>query len=147
MVNGCKPSAGSIVKQPRVPDNDAYRWENHVDHRKLVAWQEAVKLVRLVYRETASFPRDEIFGLTSQLRRSAVSIPANIAEGAGRNSSRELAQFLGIACGSRAELDTHLEIALQLGFLQADSELFSQSARVGKLLVGLRKSIVQRNAA
>jgi len=121
--------------------------ENLSDHRKLVAWQEAVKLVKLVYRETASFPRDEIFGLTSQLRRSAVSIPANIAEGAGRNSSRELAQFLGIASGSRAELDTHLEIALQLGFIRADSELFSQLARVGKLLVGLRKSIVQRNAA
>jgi four helix bundle protein len=121
--------------------------ENPSDHRKLVAWQEAVNLVKLVYRETASFPRDEIFGLTSQLRRSAVSIPANIAEGAGRNSSRELAQFLGIASGSRAELDTHLEIALQLGFIRADSELFSQLARVGKLLVGLRKSIVQRNAA
>jgi len=121
--------------------------ESLADHRKLVAWQEAVKLVKLVYRETASFPRDEIFGLTSQLRRSAVSIPANIAEGAGRNSSRELAQFLGIASGSRAELDTHLEIALQLGFLQADSELFGQLARVGKLLVGLRRSIVQRNAA
>ena len=121
--------------------------ENPVDHRKLFAWQEAIRLVKLVYRETAGFPRDEIFGLTSQLRRSAVSIPANIAEGAGRNSSRELAQFLGIASGSRAELDTHLEVALQLGFLRADSELFNQSVRVGKLLVGLRKSIVQRNAA
>jgi four helix bundle protein len=118
-----------------------------VEHRKLFAWQEAIKHVKLVYRETASFPRDEIFGLTSQLRRSAVSIPANIAEGAGRNSSRELAQFLGIASGSRAELDTHLEVALQLGFLRADSELFCQSVRVGKLLVGLRKSIAQRNAA
>jgi four helix bundle protein len=121
--------------------------ENLVNHRKLVAWQKAIKLVRLVYRETAGFPRDEIFGLTSQLRRSAVSIPANIAEGAGRNSSRELAQFLGIASGSRAELDTHIEIALQLGFVRADSELFSQLARVGELLVGLRKSIVQRNVA
>ena len=121
--------------------------ENPVDHRKLFAWQEAIRLVKLVYRETAGFPRDEIFGLTSQLRRSAVSIPANIAEGAGRNSSRELAQFLGIASGSRAELDTHLEVALQLGFLRADSELLNQSVRVGKLLVGLRKSIVQRNAA
>jgi four helix bundle protein len=121
--------------------------DNFVDHRKLLAWQEAIRLVRLVYSETASFPRDEIFGLTSQIRRSAVSIPANIAEGAGRNSSRELAQFLGIASGSRAELDTHLEIAMQLGFVRADSELFSQLARVGKLLVGLRKSIVKRNEA
>jgi four helix bundle protein len=118
--------------------------ETYVDHRKLVAWQEAIRLVKLVYQETASFPRNEIFGLTSQIRRSAVSIPANIAEGAGRNSSRELAQFLGIASGSRAELDTHLEIATQLGFLRADSEIFSQVARVGKLLVGLRRSIVNR---
>lgn len=121
--------------------------ESLVDHRKLLAWQEAIRLVSLAYRETAGFPKDEIFGLTSQIRRSAVSIPANIAEGAGRNSSRELAQFLGIASGSRAELDTHLEIALQLGFLRADSELFGQLARVGKLLVGLRRSIVNRNAS
>ena len=118
--------------------------DDYVDHRKLLAWQEAIRLVRLVYSETASFPKNEIFGLTSQIRRSAVSIPANIAEGAGRNSSRELAQFLGIASGSRAELDTHLEIAMQLGFLRADSELFDQLARVGKLLVGLRRSIVNR---
>jgi len=121
--------------------------DNFVDHRKLFAWQEAIRLVKLVYSETASFPKDEIFGLTSQIRRSAVSIPANIAEGAGRNSSRELAQFLGIASGSRAELDTHLEIAMQLGFISADSELFGQLARVGKLLVGLRRSIVNRGAA
>jgi len=121
--------------------------DNFTDHRKLLAWQEAIRLVKLVYSETASFPKDEIFGLTSQIRRSAVSIPANIAEGAGRNSSRELAQFLGIASGSRAELDTHLEIAMQLGFISADSELFGQLARVGKLLVGLRRSIVNRGAA
>ena len=121
--------------------------DDFVDHRKLLAWQEAIKLVKLVYSETAAFPKNEIFGLTSQIRRSAVSIPANIAEGAGRNSSRELAQFLGIASGSRAELDTHLEIALQLGFLRTDSGLFGQLARVGKLLVGLRRSIANRVAA
>jgi len=121
--------------------------DNFADHRKLLAWQEAIRLVKLVYSETASFPKDEVFGLTSQIRRSAVSIPANIAEGAGRNSSRELAQFLGIASGSRAELDTHLEIAMQLGFLKANSGVFGQLARVGKLLVGLRRSIVSRGAA
>ena len=113
------------------------------NHRKLVAWQEAIKLVELVYRETADFPRQEVFGLTSQIRRSAVSIPSNIAEGAGRNSTRELAQFLGIASGSKAELDTHLEIATRLGFIRADSEVFRLLDRVGKLLVGLRKSIRQ----
>ena len=113
------------------------------NHRKLVAWQEAIRLVELVYRETANFPRQEIFGLASQLRRAAVSIPSNIAEGAGRNSTRELAHFLGIASGSRTELDTHLGIAVRLGFIRADSEVFPLLDRVGRLLVGLRKSIKQ----
>lgn len=121
--------------------------ETPPNHRKLVAWQEAIRLVELVYQETAGFPRQEIFGLTSQLRRSAVSIPSNIAEGAGRNSTRELAQFLGIASGSKAELDTHLEIAVRLGFIRADSKVFELLDRVGRLLVGLRKSIKQAAAA
>jgi four helix bundle protein len=118
--------------------------ETFSDHRKLLAWQEGIRLVNLVYRETSGFPRSEIFGLTSQMRRSAVSIPANIAEGAGRNSSRELAQFLGIASGSRAELETHLETAKQLGFIRSDSELFRQLSRVTRLLAGLKKSITNR---
>jgi four helix bundle protein len=116
------------------------------NHRELVAWQEAIKLVVLVYRETASFPREELFGLTAQLRKSAGSIPANIAEGAGRNSGKELIQFLGIASGSRAEVDTHLEVALQLGYIRQDSIVFGQSDRVGRLLVGLRRSLRQRYA-
>ena len=113
------------------------------NHRRLVVWQEAIRLVELIYRETASFPRQEVFGLALQLRRSAVSIPSNIAEGAGRNSTKELAQFLGIASGSRAELDTHLEIAVRLDFVRADSEVFQVLNHVGKLLVGLRKSVKQ----
>ena len=113
------------------------------NHRKLVAWQESIKLVEAIYRETAIFPRSELFGLTSQLRRSAVSIPANIAEGAGRNSTKELSQFLGIASGSKAELDTHLEIAVRLGFIQPNSEVFALLNRVGKLLTGLRRSVRQ----
>jgi four helix bundle protein len=117
------------------------------NHRKLIAWQEAIRLVELVYRETARFPREEVFGLATQLRRSAVSIPANIAEGAGRNSTRELAQFLGIASGSKAELDTHLEIAVRLGLIRADSEAFSLLDRVGRLLIGLRKSVKRSIAA
>ena len=114
---------------------------NQGDHWSLVAWQEAVRLVELVYQETATFPRDEVFGLRAQMRRSAVSIPANIAEGAGKNSSRELVQALGVASGSRAELDTHLEIACRLGFVKADSPLFIQLDRVARLVVGLRKSL------
>jgi four helix bundle protein len=116
-----------------------------INHRKLVAWQEAIKLVELVYRETASFPREEMFGLKTQMRRSSVSISSNIAEGAGRNSTGELIQFLGIASGSRAELDTHLEIAVRLGLIRDNSEALSQLNRVGRLLVGLRKSLKQRS--
>jgi len=115
-----------------------------VNHRKLLAWQEAIKLVVLVYKVTASFPREELFGLTAQVEKSAVSIPSNIAEGAGRNSTKELIQFLGYASGSRAETDTHLEVALQLGFVHPGSEVFEQLERVGKLVTALRKSLQRR---
>jgi four helix bundle protein len=111
------------------------------NHRELLAWQRAINLVELVYRDTASFPRDEAFGLTAQIRKSAVSIPANIAEGAGRNSLKELIQFLSIASGSKAELDTHLEIARRLGLIAGESIIFRQMERVGQLLTALRKSL------
>jgi four helix bundle protein len=110
-------------------------------HRELMAWQEAMRLVEMIYRQTALFPREEVFGLSTQLRRSAVSIPSNIAEGAARNSSRELLQFLGVANGSLAELQTQVEIAVRLGFLKADAECSEQADRVGRLLTGLRRSV------
>ena len=110
-------------------------------HRDLVAWQEAMKLVEMVYQRTAGFPKEEVFGLSLQLRRSAVSIPANIAEGAGRNSSKELFHFPGVASGSLAELETQLELAVRLKFVDACTECRKQVAFVGKLLVGLRNSI------
>jgi four helix bundle protein len=113
-------------------------------HQDLVAWQEAMRLVEMVYRHTAAFPRREVFGLSAQIRRSAVSIPSNIAEGAGRNSPRELFQFLGVANGSLAELQTQLEIAVRLGYLDARTECPGQASRVGKLLIGLRRSIKNR---
>jgi len=97
-------------------------------------------LVEAVYRDTASLPREEMYGLTAQIRRAAVSVPSNIAEGAARNSSGELVQFLGIACGSLAELETQLELAVRLGYLKADAESVAQSSRVGMLVRTLRKS-------
>jgi len=115
------------------------------DHRKLVAWQEAMKLVEMVYKETARFPKEEIFGLVSQVRRAAVSVPSNIAEGAGRNSSKELLQFLGVASGSLAELETQLELAVRLGYVGAEAESLGQVSRVGRLLVGLRRSLRSKN--
>ena len=113
-------------------------------HQDLIAWQEAMRLVEMVYQHTAAFPKREIFGLSAQLRRAAVSVPSNIAEGAARNSTRELFQFLGIANGSLAELQTQLDIAVRLGFIRQDTECTEQALRVGKILTGLRNSIRSR---
>jgi four helix bundle protein len=86
-------------------------------HHNLLAWQHSVALVEEVYRLTASFPASETYGLVAQMRRAAISIPSNIAEGAARNGSREFVHFLGIARGSLSELDTQLTIAGNLGYL------------------------------
>ena len=100
-----------------------------------------MRLVKVVYRETAGFPREELFGLTAQIRRCAISIPSNIAEGAARNSPGELMQFLGISCGSLAELETQLEIAVELGFLKSNASALELTSRVGMLVRLLRKSL------
>lgn len=110
-------------------------------HKDLIAWQEAMRLVEMVYLRTAGFPREEIYGLAAQMRRSAVSVPSNIAEGAARNSSKELVQYLGIASGSLAELETQMELVARLELGSADTECVRQISRVGKLLVGLRSSL------
>ncbi len=94
-----------------------------VGHKGLIVWQKAMDLVVLVYRLTQAFPSSELYGLTSQMRRSAVSIPSNIAEGRKRGSEVEFRRFLFIAFGSGAELETQLEIGQRLGF--CDATLFS----------------------
>ncbi|PUZ25226.1 hypothetical protein DCC81_13035 [Chitinophaga parva] len=86
-------------------------------YKNLVVWKNGVDLSLIIYKLTRTFPADERFGLTSQLRRCVVSIPSNIAEGAGRNSNAEFAHFLGIASGSTAELSTQLLIAEKLGYV------------------------------
>lgn len=98
-----------------------------------------------VYRDTAGFPKEETFGLTAQIRRSAVSVPSNLAESAARNPSGELLQFLGFACGSMAELETQLELAVRPGFLQSNAEIIDQMNHVGKLVRTLRKSMKSRH--
>ena len=110
------------------------------NHRDLLAWREAMALVEVVYRETEKLPKDETFALRARIRRAAVSVPSNIAEGSGRNSSRELKQFVGKASGSLAELETQLELAVRLGYLSADAGAVRQADRVGKLVNALRKS-------
>ena len=110
-------------------------------HCDLVAWREAMKLVEAVYRNTEDFPRKETFGLTAQMRRAADSIPSNLAEGAARNSRKEFAQFVRISCGSLAERDTQLMLAISLGYLKPDAQCVGQVTFVGKLVRSLRRSL------
>ena len=106
--------------------------------RTLTAWQKAMDLVEKVYRETAGWPAEERFGLTSQLRRSVVSVPANIAEGSGRSGSAEMKHFLSIAHGSLCGVQTLLENARRLGMLdqKVSDELFADAQEVGRLIGG-----------
>lgn len=110
-------------------------------HYDLIAWQEAMKLVEVVYRDTEGFPHKEVFGLTAQIRRSAISIPSNLAEGSARNSRKELVQFVGFSCGSLAELQTQLQLAVRLGYLATEAQCIYQATRVGKLVRALRSSL------
>lgn len=92
-------------------------------HKHLLVWQDAMSLVEHVYLLTSAFPAHEKFGLTSQLRRAAISIPCNIAEGVARRTTREYLQFLGIARGSLSEIDTQLDISCRLGLLEPTPEV------------------------
>lgn len=112
-------------------------------YKDLVAWQKSMDLVTATYRATAEFPKDELFGLTSQLRRAAVSIPSNIAEGQGRLSEKEFRYFLGQARGSLMEVETQLQIAENLGYLQKEQTaiVLQSCAEVGRILNGLLASV------
>jgi four helix bundle protein len=111
--------------------------------RDLVVWQRAMQLTVAIYRLTRDFPREEIYGLTSQVRRSAVSVPSNIAEGQGRLSVGEFKQFLGIARGSNVEVQTQLEIARAPSFGESalTDEAEKLSHKVGKMIYALLGSI------
>ena len=118
-------------------------------YEDLIAWRKAKALAAEVYRATEGFPRAEIYGLTSQLRRAAVSIASNVAEGQGRLTKGEFSHFLGQARGSLFELETQLSIALDLHFLREDDfkRLKEQSSEVRKVLNGLIESIRFHGAA
>jgi four helix bundle protein len=111
--------------------------------RDLVVWQKSVVLVTEIYRLSKKFPKEEVFGLTSQIRRAAVSIPSNIAEGRGKSSKGEFQQFLHHSRGSLAEVETQIVIAQNLGYLNAaDAEpVIEIIAEVGRLLHGLLTSL------
>jgi four helix bundle protein len=112
-------------------------------YKDLVAWRKAMELVGEVYRMTQGFPQKELYGLTSQLRRAAVSVPSNIAEGQGRLSKGEFHQFLGHARGSLMEVETQVLIAQDLGYLDKTSteKLLEKAAELGRVLNGLLASL------
>ena len=110
-------------------------------HRDLLAWQHAIALVTRVYHITSEFPGSEQFGLTAQMRRAAVSVPSNIAEGAARNTKREYVHFLGIARGSLSELDTQVVIARELAYLADAGEIENAISDLFGLLNGLINSL------
>lgn len=115
-------------------------------HRDLKVWQISLDLTETLYRVTASWPNDERFGLVSQVRRAAVSVPANIAEGAGRRTSGEFAHFIGIARGSLAELETLLIIARRLDYVDESVHraLFDELLELGRMATGLLRSLQDR---
>ncbi len=114
-------------------------------HHELRAWQDAISLVKDIYQITASFPKEEIYALTSQMRRAAVSIPSNIAEGAARTGDKEFLQFLSISRGSLSELETQLIIAKELGYMLALDDIILKIDGLFGLLGGLMKSLRARN--
>jgi len=112
-------------------------------YRDLIVWQRSIEVVMAVYELTEKFPREEIYGLTSQMRRSAVSIPSNIAEGAERDSPKEYIRFLHIAKGSAAELRTQIYISCRIGIITIgkQKELTEELKAISKMLQSLIKSL------
>jgi four helix bundle protein len=115
-------------------------------HRELEVWQLGMDLAEECYRVTKSFPKEELFGMTSQIRRAAVSIPANIAEGQGREHTKEFLHHLSVARGSLVELETHLMLSQRVGLLdQAKAtHILAQTERISRMLSGLRKALDKR---
>ncbi len=113
------------------------------DYKKLAVWVKAHQLALASYRVTADFPREEVYGLLSQIRRAAASVPANIAEGSGRGSDNELSRFLRIAMGSAYELEYHFLLAHDLSFIDQSQymQINNQVLEVQRMLAGLIKSL------
>ena len=113
-------------------------------HHDLQVWQEAMELVKNVYKATSEFPQSEVYALTSQMRRAAVSIPSNIAEGASRRGDKEFLHFLSIARGSLGELETQVIIAIDIGYVREETSLLAMIDKVFGLLGGLINSVKRR---
>jgi four helix bundle protein len=117
-------------------------------YKDLIVWQKAMDLVELVYQATKAFPREELYGLTNQLRRAAVSVPSNIAEGQARNSTAEFRHFLSIARGSLAEVDTQLHIAHRLRYIETAKlqEIQAVQIEVNKMTNALMSKLVTNHS-
>jgi four helix bundle protein len=116
-----------------------------MEHKNLDVWKKSMDLVEVIYKLTQQFPDNEKFGLTSQMRRSAVSIPSNIAEGAARKGDKELIQFLYIALGSIAELETQYLIAVRLKFTNKDEVIEGLLLNVKKMLLGFKNYVSKKS--
>ncbi|MCB0508932.1 MAG: four helix bundle protein [Chitinophagales bacterium] len=114
------------------------------DFKKLNVWMKSMDLSVLIYNITKQFPKEEIYALVSQLKRSAVSISSNIAEGSGRNSDKEFIQFLSIAYGSSCELDTQIELSKRLNFIseEAYSNITSEIIEIQKMIFKLKSKLL-----
>jgi four helix bundle protein len=117
------------------------------NYRDLIAWQKGMDLTEAVYSATANFPSDERFGLSQQMRRAAVSIPSNVAEGHSRRSTPDFLRFLNIAYGSRAELETQIFLAHRLHYFDESrrNELLNAAEEVGRLINGLANSLKEKD--
>lgn len=115
-------------------------------YRELIAWQKAMELVKLVYESTGKFPKEEIYGLTGQMRMASVAIPSNIAEGQGRSSTKDFLRFISVSYGSLLELETQISISEMLKFLTSEEAklLLEKCAEVGRIVNGLRVSLEKK---
>ncbi|MBE7702569.1 MAG: four helix bundle protein [Cyanobacteria bacterium SIG28] len=113
-------------------------------HRDLEVYKKSIDLVEQIYNLTFSFPKEETFGLTAQLRRAAISIPSNIAEGCARFSNKETANFVNIACGSLAEIETQIEIAQRLGYIEDLVDFNEKFNNLKSLLLGFKKHLIKQ---
>jgi four helix bundle protein len=111
--------------------------------RDLFVWQKSIAFVKEIYRITTKYPKSELFGLTSQIKRAAVSIPTNIAEGCGRNSNKELSRFIDIAIGSAFELETLLQISFELNYIEEleYNTLMKDLYEIQKMMYGLQQTL------
>ena len=114
-----------------------------MDHKDLDVWKKSIELVTEIYSITANFPNEEKYGIVSQIRRAAISVPSNIAEGCARFSDKENLRFLDIARGSLAELETQLIISKNLGFIDSDN-LIKKISPIAQMLSGLKRHLKQK---